>query len=140
MKHLPLLLIALLSSTIVFGQTKHFDRNELPQLDQDIIEASEFEFAITTVPTNSIIPVQTQRVENLKDSEKKLIEAQENSYRPLVIDESNYLIDGHHRLDALKELGIITTRVIRVEAPIEKVISAFPEYRDNSPTYEPAVE
>ena len=87
----------LLSTTIAFtafAQEKYFDRNQLPQLDQEIIDSSDYSYEKITVKTDSIIPVQTQRVRGLKDTEKeKLINDQ---YRPLIIDRDNYLVDGHH--------------------------------------------
>lgn len=135
MRHL--FLAMLLVPTIVFAQ---YDRNQLPQLNQEILEQSQFEFTATEVPVSSLIPVQTQRVQNLKKQEKRLIKAQENTYRPLVIDQQYYIIDGHHRYDALTEMGIVNARVLLVNAPIEEVVDAFQQYRDYTPTYDPTVE
>lgn len=132
-----LFLAMLLVPTIVFAQ---YDRNQLPQLNQEILEQSQFEFTATEVPVSSLIPVQTQRVQNLKKQEKRLIKAQENTYRPLVIDQQYYIIDGHHRYDALTEMGIVNARVLLVNAPIEEVVDAFQQYRDYTPTYDPTVE
>ena len=132
-----LFLAMLLVPTIVFAQ---YDRNQLPQLNQEILEQSQFEFTATEVPVSSLIPVQTQRVQNLKKQEKRLIKAQENTYRPLVIDQQYYIIDGHHRYDALTEMGIVNARVLLVNAPIEEVVEEFQQYRDNTPTYDPTVE
>ena len=87
----------LLSTTIAFTafeQEKYFDRNQLPQLNQEIIDSSDYSYEKITVKTDSNILVQTQRVRGLKDTEKeKLINDQ---YRPLIIDRDNYLVDGHH--------------------------------------------
>jgi len=55
----------------------------------------------------------------------------------LIIDRDNYLIDGHHRLDGIKELQIKKVRVLRVNASIEEIIEAFKKYQDHTPTYEP---
>jgi hypothetical protein len=59
------------------------------------------------------------------------------SYSPLVIDRDNYLIDGHHRLDGIKELKIKKVKALKVNASIEEIIEAFSKYRDFTPTYEP---
>ena len=139
MKKLAFILLILLP-VLAFGQVKEYDRNELPQLSQEILESSSFTFTPANVPTDSIIPVQTQRVSGLAEEERRLIAAEEDTYRPLVIDRDNYLIDGHHRLDALTNLDIETARVFIVDATIEEVVAAFPEYRDNTPTYEPTIE
>ena len=60
-----------------------------------------------------------------------------DEYGPLIIDRDNYLIDGHHRLDGIKELQIKNVRVLRVNASIEEIIEAFNKYQDHTPTYEP---
>ena len=122
------------SSTLLSSE-KYFDRNQLPQLSQEILNQSQFEYIKEVVDRKSIIPVQTQRVIGLRVAEKKWLLNDE--YRPLVIDKDNYLIDGHHRLDGLTELKIEKVRVLRVNATIEEVIEAFDEYRDFTPTYEP---
>ena len=127
----------LLVPTIVFAQDKYYDRNQLPQLNQEILEQSQFEFTATEVPVSSLIPVQTQRVRDLKKQEKRLIKVEQNTYRPLVIDQQYYIIDGHHRYDALSELGFENARVLLVNAPIEEVVEEFQQYRDNTPTYTP---
>ena len=57
----------------------------------------------------------------------------------MIIDRDNYLIDGHHRLDGIKELQIKNVRVLRVNASIEEVVEAFNKYQDHTPTYEPIV-
>ena len=122
------------SSTLLSSE-KYFDRNQLPQLSQEILNQSQFEYIKEVVDRESIIPVQTQRVIGLRVAEKKWLLNDE--YRPLVIDKDNYLIDGHHRLDGLTELKIEKVRVLRVNATIEEVIEAFDEYIDFTPTYEP---
>ena len=57
------------------------------------------------VKADSITPVQTQRVRAFRACQKKA-GLLEDRYNPLIIDIDNYLIDGHHRLDGIKELGI----------------------------------
>lgn len=116
---------------------KHYDRNQLPQLNEEILAQSEFEYQATVLPVADLKPVQTQRVKDLAKHEGKLIRAQQDTYRPLVVDAEYYIIDGHHRYDALREMNIADARVLLVSASIEEVVEAFPEYRDNTPTYEP---
>ena len=129
------LFLVIIFSSSVLSSEKYFDRNQLPQLSQEILDQSEFEYIKEVVDRESIIPVQTQRVIGLRVAEKKWLLNDE--YRPLVIDKDNYLIDGHHRLDGLTGLKIEKVRVLRVNATIEEVIEAFDEYRDFTPTYEP---
>ena len=132
------LLVVLLTTPFVTPHANpYYDRNQLPQLNQEILEQSQFEFTATEVPVSSLIPVQTQRVRDLKKQEKRLIKVEQNTYRPLVIDQQYYIIDGHHRYDALSELGFANARVLLVNAPIEEVVEEFQQYRDNTPTYTP---
>ena len=122
-------------SLTVLAEDKHFDRNQLPQLNQEILDASDYSYEKVTIPTKDIIPVQTQRVRGLRVQEKGWLLNDE--YRPLVVDQDNYRIDGHHRLDGIKELQIKHVRVLRVNASIEEIAEAFNEYQDHTSTYEP---
>ena len=76
---------------------KTYSRNELPQLNQEILENSNFNYELKSISRESIIPVQVERVKDLKKQEKRLIKARQTTYRPLVIDQDFYLVDGHHR-------------------------------------------
>ena len=46
-------------------------------------------------------------------------------------------MDGHHRLDGIRELGIENVRVLKVDASIEEISEYFSDYRDDTPTFEP---
>jgi hypothetical protein len=134
-KRVLLLFLVISFSSSALSSDKYFDRNQLPQLSQEILDKSQFSYTKEVVKRESIVPVQTQRVLGLRIAEKKWL--LEDAYRPLVIDKDNYLIDGHHRLDGLTELKIEKVRVLRVTASIEEIIEAFDKYRDFTPTYEP---
>ena len=132
-----ILLLFSLFSLSAFSEEKHFDRNQLPQLNEEILDKSEFSYKRELVKTGSIIPVQSQRVRAFQLTAKYKMILLNNEYDPLIIDNNNYLIDGHHRLDGIKELELKEVRVLRVTASIEEVIEAFDKYRDFTPTYEP---
>ena len=135
MSKLLVILMMTVLSLSALAADKHFERNQLPQLNQEILDSSDYSYEKTTVPTKDIIPVQTQRVRGLRVQEKEWLLNDE--YRPLIIDRDNYLIDGHHRLDGIKELQIKNVRVLRVNASIEEIVEAFKKYQDHTPTYEP---
>jgi len=135
MNKLLIILMMIVLSLTVLAADKHFERNQLPQLNQEILDASDYSYEKVTIPTKDIIPVQTQRVRGLRVQEKGWLLNDE--YRPLVVDQDNYLIDGHHRLDGIKELQIKHVRVLRVNASIEEIAEAFNEYQDHTSTYEP---
>ena len=124
-------------SLIIFAQDKHFERNQLPHLSQEILDSSDFKYEKILISAESIIPVQTQRVRAFKLRAKQKEQLLSGSYSPLVIDRDNYLIDGHHRLDGIKELKIKKVKALKVNASIEEIIKAFSKYRDFTPTYEP---
>ena len=137
LKYSLILFLISLFSLSAFSVEKHFDRNQLPQLSEEILDKSEFSYKKELVKTDSIIPVQTQRVKAFQLTAKYKMILLNNEYDPLIIDNNNYLIDGHHRLDGIKELDLKEVRVLRVTASIEEVIEAFDKYRDFTPTYEP---
>ncbi len=135
MSKLLVILMMTVLSLSALAADKHFERNQLPQLNQEILDSSDYSYEKTTVPTKNIIPVQTQRVRELRVQDKEWLLNDE--YGPLIIDRDNYLIDGHHRLDGIKELQIKNVRVLRVNASIEEIVEAFKKYQDHTPTYEP---
>ena len=137
MKKITIILVISFLSVLTFAQDKHFERNQLPQLNQEILDSSGFKYEKTLISTESIIPVQTQRVRAFKLRAKQKEQLLNGSYSPLIIDKENYLIDGHHRLDGIKELKIQKVKVLKMNASIEEIIEAFSKYRDYTPTYEP---
>ena len=137
MKKITIILVISFLSVLTFAQDKHFERNQLPQLNQEILDSSDFKYEKILISTESIIPVQTQRVRAFKLRAKQKEQLLNGSYSPLIIDKENYLIDGHHRLDGIKELKIKKVKVLKMNASIEEVIESFSKYRDYTPTYEP---
>jgi TonB-dependent receptor len=133
MKYLTLVL-ALVFSIGAFADHVEYSRQELPQLSETILAGSDYPFELKTVSLSNLIPVQVDRVPNLKKHEKRLIKAQQDTYRPLVVDHSFHIIDGHHRYDALTELGIENVRVFHVHADISDVVIAFSNFQDDTPT------
>ena len=112
MKKITIILVISFFSLLTFAQDKHFERNQLPQLNQEILDSSDFKYEKTLISTESIIPVQTQRVRAFKLRAKQKEQLLNGSYSPLIIDKENYLIDGHHRLDGIKELKIQKVKAV----------------------------
>jgi len=102
---------------------KHFDRNQLPQIRRDDLEISPFTFSEGEILTSLIKPVQSQRVEGLaEDAENGFFD---DDYRPLILDKDNYLVNGHHRLDAAHVLGLYEVNAIQVDATLEELMKHF---------------
>ena len=53
-------------SSSILSSEKYFERNQLPQLSQEILNQSQFSYTAEVVETESIRPVQTQRVRAFK--------------------------------------------------------------------------
>ena len=128
-------LMMIVLSLTALAADKHFERSQLPQLDQQILDASNYSYEKLTIPSEDIIPVQTQRVRALRVQDREWLLNDE--YGPLIVDRDNYLIDGHHRLDGIKEFQIKNVRVLKINASIEEIVEAFNEYQDHTPTDEP---
>ena len=62
MKKITIILVISFFSLLTFAQDKHFERNQLPQLNQEILDSSDFKYEKILISTESIIPVQPQRV------------------------------------------------------------------------------
>ena len=102
---------------------KHFDRNQLPQIRRDDLDISPFAFSEGEILTSLIKPVQSQRVEGLaEDAENGFFD---DDYRPLILDKNNYLVNGHHRLDAAHVLGLYEVNAIQVDATLEELMKHF---------------
>jgi len=102
---------------------KHFDRNQLPQIRRPDIQDSPFDYVEGKISIEKIKPVQSQRVDGLdKKAEEVFLN---NEDRPFIIDKDNYLINGHHRLDAAHVLGIKKVKAIKIDASIEEVMDHF---------------
>ena len=69
-KLLVILMMTVLSLSALAAD-KHFERNQLPQLNQEILDSSDYSYEKTTVPTKDIIPVQTQRVREFRVQDKE---------------------------------------------------------------------
>ena len=102
---------------------KHFDRNQLPQIRKPDIRKSPFTFREGIMNPFLIKPVQSQRVEGLAESAEKGYF--DDDYRPLILDKDNYLVNGHHRLDAAHILGLREVKVVKVNATIEELMKHF---------------
>ena len=108
---------------------KQFSRADLPQIKIKHITGSPFDYNYKEMSLDSIKPVQKERVKGLvKKSEETFLN---NSYNPLILDKDHYIVNGHHRYDAAKNLSIETVNTIIVDASIEELIEHFSAYVDD---------
>jgi Cu/Zn superoxide dismutase len=102
---------------------KHFDRNQLPQINRNDVEESDFDFNEGKISLSKLKPVQSQRVDGYdKKAEDVFLNDKD---KPFIIDKEGYIINGHHRYDAANILGIKRVKAIKINADIEDVMNYF---------------
>jgi len=102
---------------------KHFDRDQLPQINRTDVENSGFKYKEGKISLSNLKPVQSQRVDGYdKKAEQVFLQ---DIDKPFIIDKNGYIINGHHRYDAAIILGIKRVKAIRIIADIEDVMKHF---------------
>jgi Cu/Zn superoxide dismutase len=102
---------------------KHFDRNQMPQVNKPDLDNSPFTYKRGQISISNIKPVQTQRVQGLSKKAQDIF--LNNEDKPFIVDKNGYLINGHHRYDAAHMLGLKKVDAIMVDAEIEDIMNHF---------------
>lgn len=101
---------------------KKFSRNEMPQLDLEDIK-EDYGFKKVLLPLSKMKPVQIERVE--KEFQEAIEKIKNGTAKPLILDKFGRIVNGHHRYDAYKALGIKEAPVIIVDATLEELVEAY---------------
>ena len=101
---------------------KHFSRNEMPQVKEPDLIDNNIPYKKGKISIANIKPVQTDRVPGLA---QKVAGNFYGKDKPFIIDVNNYLVNGHHRYDAARLLGIEKVDAIKVDVPIELLMKQF---------------
>jgi len=101
---------------------KHFSRNEMPQVKEPDLIDNDIPYKKGKISVTNIKPVQTDRVPGLA---QKVAEDFHGKDKPFILDKNNYLVNGHHRYDAARLLGIEKVDAIKVNVPIELLMKQF---------------
>lgn len=101
---------------------KHFKRNEMPQVKEPDLIDNEIPYKKGKISIANIKPVQTDRVPGLA---QKVARDFYGKDKPFILDKNNYLVNGHHRYDAARLLGIEKVDAIKVNVPIELLMKQF---------------
>jgi Cu-Zn family superoxide dismutase len=101
---------------------KHFKRNEMPQVKEPDLIDNEIPYKKGKISIVNIKPVQTDRVPGLAQKVAKNFHGKD---KPFILDKNNYLVNGHHRYDAARLLGIEKVDAIKVDVPIELLMKKF---------------
>ena len=102
---------------------KHFDRNQLPQINRNDVEESDFDYNEGKISLSKLKPVQSQRVDGYDEKAEEVF--LNDLDKPFIIDKEGYIINGHHRYDAANILGIKRVKAIKITADIEDVMNYF---------------
>ena len=108
---------------------KHFSRNEMPQVKEPDLIDNEIPYKKGKISITNIKPVQTDRVPGLAQKVAKDFHGKD---KPFILDKNNYLVNGHHRYDAARLLGIEKVDAIKVDVPIELLMKKFSHTTSNA--------
>ena len=107
-----------------------YKRVQMPQLkakqllDRNFRKKFDLEIRTGKLGIDKITPSQVDRVPGLSDSAKKFF-AKGEEVAPFVIDRNGNLVNGHHRYDAAKMLGVKRVPIIAVNRTIHELVDMF---------------
>jgi len=109
-------------------KTETYSRDELPQLKLKQLKEKNFPYKIVPLSLKNIIPVQKERIkENYK---KHLINIQKGVFNPIVVDSENKIINGHHRYDVIKQIGMKEVSVVQVPFTLESLLEKLDQKKN----------
>ncbi len=112
-----------------FASTKHkglpkkkksesYTRDQLPQIHKKHLEYIPHK--IVSIKVESIVPVQKERIK--ENYTKQLKKIAGGKYAPIVVDNTNRIINGHHRYDVIKLLQMESISVAKLPYTLEFLI------------------
>ena len=99
-------------------------RDQMPQINFGHLEG-KYRIAKGRIALNKIKPSQSQRVPGLIQRVINDLASGKMKQKPLIIDKQGYLVNGHHRLDALKHMGAERVDVLMIDATLRELIDDF---------------
>ena len=111
-------------------------RNKMPQINKKHLEA--YPKTLQVVDIASVTPSQSDRVPGLVDKTLKAFKAGEKELmdKPMVVDRDLNIVNGHHRFDALKKMGMTKVPVLKVDATLPELIDDFSHTTSDRPVKE----
>jgi len=106
-------------------------RDQMPQINFGHLEG-KYRIAKGRIALNKIKPSQSQRVPGLIQNVINDIRSGKMKQKPLIIDKQGYLVNGHHRLDALKHMGAERVDVLMIDATLRELIDDFRHTASNA--------
>ena len=111
---------------------KEFPRNIMPQIRIEHLKDSPFTYSQGIELTANLKPVQHQRVAGMADRAKRGFA--DGTIQPIIVDQNNYIVNGHHRYDVARGTELARVDIIRVNASIEELIKHFSDTVSKAPT------
>lgn len=102
-------------------------RSDLPQLSEDLLKEKGISYEYLRVTLSSIKPIQSDRLP-FDDNHylRRYVKIINDTYKPLIVDQAFYLIDGHHRYDIMRRMEFFeVARVLQLGITYQEVIDLF---------------
>ena len=111
-------------------------RNKMPQINKKHLET--YPKKLMVVDINTVTPSQSDRVPGMVDKTLAAFKAGEKKLmdKPMVVDRDMNIVNGHHRYDALKQMGMTRVPVLKVDATLPELINDFGHTTSDRPVGE----
>ena len=103
--------------------TKNYRREQLPQIRKANLKEAPHPYKKMNMLVRRIKPSQSERVPELHDKARSMY--RKIVVRPIIVDKDNYIVNGHHRYDVAKELGMKKVKVIKVFVTLEELMKYY---------------
>ena len=105
-------------------EDNRYSRDEMPQISKKHLKKAGIPFRKKTVMINQLIPVQKERVDGLVDkTANQMISSRKR--KPLIVSKDFEIVNGHHRYDAAKKLGLIELDIFLVDRTLDQLVQEF---------------
>ena len=99
-------------------ETESYTRDQMPQLTKKHLKT--FPHKLETIKLDKIIPVQKERLK--ENYIKQIKNIQKGNYNPIIVDSKNKIINGHHRYDVIKKIGMQEITVAKLPITLEQIL------------------
>lgn len=124
-----------LTEEMVSFSAFYLSRVSMPQISninrfEKWLDSTKIESELMVVKTKLLNPTQSDYDQEKVDKiiATKLTDAIQR--KPIIVDESFYILDGHHRFFANDQSGENETWVLKVELPINKLLKTAYHYKE----------
>ena len=99
-------------------ETESYTRDQMPQLTKKHLKT--FPHKLEAIKLDKIIPVQQERLK--ENYIKQIKNIQKGNYNPIIVDSKNKIINGHHRYDVIKKIGMQEITVAKLPITLEQIL------------------